>query len=70
MSNIKAAEADVSAEGLKDEYLQELEQFDEHMVVAPTVPLKYRGTITDIKDMHTLGKVQVLRVSANRDRMC
>jgi choline transport protein len=32
-------------------------------VVLSTVPAKYRGTNTDKKDMQTLGKVQVLRVS-------
>jgi hypothetical protein len=38
---------------------------DESGVVAATVPSKYAGTASDKKDMQTLGKVQVLRVSTD-----
>jgi hypothetical protein len=40
-------------------------ELDEQGIVDPSVPVKYRGTVTDKRDMQTLGKVQVLRVSDN-----
>jgi hypothetical protein len=56
--------AAVSAKGPKHESSQELDELEEQGVVALTVPSKYRGTATDRRDMQTLGKLQVLRVSA------
>lgn len=51
-------------EGIRsDDDAHALDDLDEDGVVSTTVPSKYRGTITDKKDMQTLGKVQVLRVS-------
>lgn len=40
-------------------------ELDEQGIVDPSVPVKYRGTVTDKRDMQTFGKVQVLRVSDN-----
>ncbi|ERF72192.1 hypothetical protein EPUS_02079 [Endocarpon pusillum Z07020] len=62
MGDIKDSVPVVLAEGLKYESSREMmDEFDEQGVVAPTVPHKYRGTVTDKRDMQTLGKVQVLR---------
>jgi hypothetical protein len=63
MSINKDTQAVVSAERFKYESSQELDDLDEDGVISMTVPPKYRGTATDKSDMHTLGKVQVLRVS-------
>ncbi len=66
MSITADAVAVSSPKGLKYESSQELEELDEHGVIDPHVPSRYRGTVTDKRDMQTLGKVQVLRVSADR----
>lgn len=66
MSITKEGMVDVKAEGFKYESSQELDELDEGRVIDSNVPAKYRGTVTDMKDMHTLGKVQVLRVSVQR----
>lgn len=71
MAIIKDTLAAVSGKGLKYESSQELDELelDEQGIVDPSVPAKYRGTATDKRDMHTLGKVQVLRVSTETARM-
>jgi len=54
------------AEDMKGPSSQEVDEvgLDEQGVVDPSVPAKYRGTVSDKRDMQILGKVQVLRVSA------
>ena len=55
-SIVGASEADY-----KDAYLEHDEKDDN---VDPSVPVRYRGTSTDKRDMKVLGKTQVLRVRA------
>jgi hypothetical protein len=55
--------AENAMKGFSPEEVDEVELEDQG-VVDPSVPVKYRGTVTDKKDMKVLGKVQVLRVSA------
>jgi hypothetical protein len=55
--------AENSTKGFSPGEVDEVELEDQG-IVDPSVPVKYRGTVTDKKDMKVLGKVQVLRVSA------
>ena len=43
-----------------DGYLEQYDDKDDN--VDPSVPVRYRGTAVDKKDMKVLGKTQVLRV--------
>jgi hypothetical protein len=68
MATIKQGMADVSAERLRYESSQELDELGEQGIIDPNVPFKYGGTATNKRDMHNPGKSQVLRVSVQR--MC
>lgn len=65
MSDTKDSVPVILAKRLKYNSSHEMDEFDEQGVGAPTVPHKYRGTVTDKRDMQMLGKAQVLRVSAD-----
>jgi myo-inositol-1-phosphate synthase len=64
-----AANTNGAADSTKGVEYDSAQELDEDGVIALTVPSKYTGTATDKKDMQTLGKVQVLRVSGT-DRAC